>query len=334
MSIDAGSPFFLVGFQRSGTTLLRLMLNAHPDIAIPHDSADLWMRHWYQVGRHHDLRTPEAVRTLIDDLLAEPRIQAWQTPLPMEQLLAAPRPVSFPEVMQRFHRVYALAHGKRYWGDKNTGTLVELDQLNAMFPTCKIIHLVRDGRDCAVSHLGREYVYGYENVLRVAMEWREQVTLCHKMGRMLPPARFLELRYEDLLGEPERVLRTLCAFLGTTFSPLMLDYYRHVDEHVPEDRQSLWPLLRQPPVTANAFKWKSKMSSGDRAVFEREAGSLLREFGYETLPPPVRTGQARELWYLLHSRVKWRLKRRWKRPRSAAPSRPAGFEVAFGARAR
>lgn len=310
MGADPDTPLFLVGFQRSGTTLLRLMLNAHPDFAIPHDSADLWLRYRRQVPRYNHLRAPEDVRTMIDDLLAEPRIQAWQTPLPKERLLAEPPPSSFPGVMARFHQVYAQAHGKRCWGDKNTGTLTELDQLNAMFPSCKIVHLVRDGRDCALSHLSKAYVYGYENVLRVAMEWKEQVALCHKMGAMLPPTRFYELRYEDLVADPERALRALCAFLGTSFSPLLLSYHEHVAQHVPEDRRSLWPLLDQPPVVSNAFKWKSKMDASDRAVFERHAGSLLRELGYETLPPPVRAGRVRELWYVVHSRVAWRLRRR------------------------
>ena len=166
---------------------------------------------------------------------------------------------------------------------------------------------MRDGRDCAQSHRSKHYLYGYENVLRVALEWREQVTLCHKMGAMLPPERFFELRYEDLLAEPTAELSRLCAFLNLPFSPLMLEYPSHVEEHVPQDRRSLWPLLDRPPIAANAFKWKSDMSSGDRAVFERNAGDLLRTFGYETSKVAARQGKLLELWYLLHSKLAWRI---------------------------
>lgn len=313
MTADAGAPFFVVGFQRSGTTVLRLMMNAHPELAIPHDSAELWLRYRRQVPRYNHLRGAEDVRALIDDLLAEPRIQAWQTPLPKERILAEPLPTTFPGVMDRFHRVYAEAHGKQRWGDKNTGTLTELDQLDAMFPSCQIVHLVRDGRDCALSHLGPDYVYGYENVLRVANEWREQVTLCRKMGAMLPPARFHELRYEHLVADPEAALRRVCAFLGVEFSPRVLRYQEDISRHVPDDRRSLWPLLDQPPLASNADKWKTRLSAADRAVFERHAGGLLRDLGYETLTPPVRAGQVRELWYLLHSRIAWRFRRRRRR---------------------
>ena len=298
-------PLFIVGFQRSGTTLLRLMLNAHPEIAIPHDSAELWPTYARLAAtKYGGLSSPDDVRRMIDDLLREPRIHAWQTALPRDALLAAPLPSSFPEVMRRFHTVYARAHGKALWGDKNTGTLVELDRLDAEFPACRIVHLVRDGRDCALSH--RDYLYGYENVLRVALEWREQVMLCHKMGAMLPRERFYELRYEDLLLDPGGELGRLCDFLGVAFSPLMLDYHRHVEDHVPQERRPLWPLLDRPPTAANAFKWKSAMTSRDRAIFERTAGQLLRTFGYET-SESAKEGRFLEIWYFVHSRLAWRL---------------------------
>ena len=301
-------PLFIVGFQRSGTTLLRLMLNAHPEIAIPHDSAELWPTYARLAAtKYCGLRTADDVRRMIDDLLAEPRIRAWEVALPRDALLADALPSSFPEVMQRFHLVYARAQGKMRWGDKNTGTLVELDRLNAEFPRCRIIHFVRDGRDCALSH--QHYMYGYENVLRVALEWREQVTLCHKMGAMLPRERFCELRYEDLLADPKGMLSRLCDLLGVSFSPLMLEYHRNVEDHVPQDRRSLWPLLGRPPLVSNAFKWKHEMSSGDRAIFERTAGELLRTFGYETSETTPKDGRFLELWYLLHSRLAWRLER-------------------------
>jgi hypothetical protein len=329
-------PFFIVGFQRSGTTLLRLMLNAHPQIAVPHDSAELWPTYARLAAtKYGGLSTAGNVRRMIDDLLAEPRIHAWQTELPLEALLAEPLPSSFPEVMQRFHLVYARAHGKVRWGDKNTGTLVDIDRLNAEFPRCRIIHLVRDGRDCALSH--QDYIYGYENVLRVALEWREQVTLCHKMGAMLSHERFYELRYEDLLSDPTGVLTRLCGFLAVSFSPLMLEYHRHVEDHVPQDRRSLWPLLDHPPAVSNAFKWKSAMSSGDRGIFERTAGELLRTFGYETSEAVAKQGRFLELWYLVHSRFAWRLNRLsrfFRRSQTGTAGFSAATDRARGAKMR
>ena len=297
------APFFIVGFQRSGTTMLRMMLNAHPDVAIPHNSGELWPSYW----KKDDGGARDAER-LTQDLLADARIRAWKVQLDPEDLLADSRPVTLADVMRRFHEAYAVAQGKRAWGDKNTGSLVELDRLNRMFPDCRIIHLVRDGRDCALSHGSAEYVYGYENVLRTATEWREQVTLCHKMGAMLPQNRFLEVRYEDLLGDPEGWLRRISGFLGIEYSERMLSYHADVDRFVPLEKRSLWPLLDRPPMAANAYKWKRNMKAVDRAIFERNAGGLLREFGYETSDTVPRRGRVREFLYEVHSRWAWRFK--------------------------
>ncbi len=312
MSDDANSfagPVFVVGFQRSGTTLLRMMLNAHPEIAIPHDSGEFWFDcRDKATTEYRGLRDHAEVRRMVDALLAEPRIKAWQTELPRAQLQADPLPSDYPGVMRRFHEVFAQQQGKRMWGDKNTGTLVALDVLNREFPECRIVHLLRDGRDCALSHMSKEYVYGYENVLRAAIEWREQTTLCRKMGAMLPPSRYLEIRYEDLILTPEPTLRNVCAFLGVPYAPQMLEYHAHVSENVPAEKRGLWPLLDKPPVASNVFKWKTGMTAVDRAVFERNAGVLLNELGYETLAGPNRTGRLRELWYHVHQRIAWRFR--------------------------
>ncbi len=305
---DNDAPFFIVGFQRSGTTMLRLMLNAHPAIAIPHDSGELWHDYRNKAGNYGDLGDHANCTRMIEDLLAEPRIRAWQTALPEGRLFADPLPTNFAGVMKRFHTVFAGQHDKTLWGDKNTGTLVELDKINALFPDSRIIHLIRDGRDCALSHISKEYIYGYENILRVAAEWRDQVTLCRKMGGMLPPRRYLELRYEDLVQETEPQLRRICEFLDVGYSADMLTYHQQVDENVPLEKRGLWPLLDKPPLPTNVYKWKTRMKPVDRAVFERHAGALLREIGYETLPVPIRGGRLQELWYHVHQRIAWRFR--------------------------
>jgi hypothetical protein len=289
--------------------MLRLMLNAHPEIAIPHDSAELWLSYRGRAPSYDNLAARENVERMMEDLLAEPRIKAWKTDLPRDQIFAEPLPDSFPAVMRRFHEVFARAHGKSFWGDKNTGTLVELDKLNEMFPACKIIHIVRDGRDCALSHTGKDYVYGYATIWRAAVEWRDQVTLCKKMGAMLPRERFLELRYEDLILDCTRELDRVCKFLDVAFAPEMLKFYETVDTAVPAERRSLWPMLDKPPQASNVYKWKVEMGESDRAVFERNAGALLGEYGYETLPGTIRRGRLREIWLQIYDRVAWRFAR-------------------------
>lgn len=305
---EQAAPFFIVGFQRSGTTLLRMMLNSHPRVAIPHDSAELWPSYRNRQAAYNMLQTQEDVLRMMNDIHREPRIQAWQTDLPKSELYRTPLPKNYAEIMSRFHEVFMHLQGKDVWGDKNTGTLVEMDDLNFLFPTAKFVHLVRDGRDCALSHTGAVYKYGYANILRVAQEWRDQVGLCGRMGRMLPSWRFMEVRYEDLIRSPKEVLLRICEFLGLEYSDQMLRYHENVEKHIPSEKQSLWPLINRPPDVSNVDRWKTHMSLVDRAIFERTAGELLAVYGYETLQRPIRKGKARQLWYEIHQRVAWRFR--------------------------
>jgi len=307
--------------------MLRLMLNAHSRIAIPHDTGAMWIQHFRDAEAHQAFASAQGSARVVDAVLRDPRLESWGVSLDREVLLEAPAPRDFGQLLERFHAAFAAQHLKPRWGDKNTGTLVELDRINRWFPNCQIVHIVRDGRDCALSHLDQAYAYGYENLLRVAQEWREQVGLCTRTGAMLPPERFLEIRYEDLVTRPEAVLRQVCAFLGEAFEPSMLGYHHAIDGNVPKDRLYLWPKLDRPPDAGNAQKWRRAMSSTDIAVFEGVASDLLRHFGYpvsgSTAGLRVRLMKA---WYRAHSGIAWRIahvKRGWQRMRLERKEREA-----------
>lgn len=308
LEIAQRPPILLLGFQRSGTTLLRVMLNAHPQIGIPHDSGPLWPSYWRECGNLSELSEIQSQQAL-RRLLKEKRIESWDAKLPEEMLLVAPVPRTMAEIMRRVHGAYAFLHGKRYWGDKNTGYVTELAALSEMFPDGRFIHLIRDGRDCAVSHRSRTYVYGYENVLRTAMEWRDQVSMGRKMGRRLPGARYMTIHYEDLVSEPKSVLQNVCRYLGVEFSSSMLNYFGQVERSIPEEKRNLWPLIGRPPQKSNVGKWRRELSSADIAIFERVAGDLLRELGYDLVLGPTRRGVVKELWYRVHTPIHWRLRR-------------------------
>jgi hypothetical protein len=285
-------PFFVVGFQRSGTTLLRLMLDNHPDIAIPLDTVGLWARYETRLPSYGNLATPADRERLVRDLLAEERIRLWEVPLSAEGVLARVRTGTFPDIINAFHEAYAAARGKRVWGDKDPGNMLRIPQLNRWFPGCRIVHLVRDGRDACLSQIKQDF--GFDDLLPCACAWREQVWWVRNLGQVLGD-RFYELRYEDLVTTPEAELRRLCSFLGIDYAPGMLEYHREVERSVPDSKRHIWPLLNQPPRKDNAGRWKEQMSASVRVAFEKRAGDVLRDSGYEVLSGTLRGGQAAEL---------------------------------------
>jgi hypothetical protein len=157
------------------------------------------------------------------------------------------------------------------------------------------VHLVRDGRDAALSFL--ELPEGFSGktwaqprtVAQFAARWRTEILAAQRLGRHAG-GRYLELRYEDLVDEPERWLRRVCEHASLPWEPEMLDHTRPSDTaHMPEHRN-----LAQPP-TPGLRDWRSQMSREDALAFEHVAGDVLQSFGYELLEPggsyPTRQGR-------------------------------------------
>ncbi|MFN0178735.1 MAG: sulfotransferase family protein [Gemmatimonadales bacterium] len=304
-------PFFVVGFQRSGTTLLRVMLNAHPKVAIPLDVTGMWWRFEQQLDRFGDLTQDVARRALVAAVLDEPRIKLWGIPLAVEGVLRHWTAPGYPGAIAAFYLEYAAHYGKTTWGDKDPGNTKRIDVLDRWFPGCRLIHIVRDGRGACLSHLSQSF--GHDDLMACAEAWREEVWWVRRMGHLLGASRYHELKYEDLVTNPREVLGAVCGFLGIDYSEQMLSYPESIDESVPAEKRHIWPLIGQSPQAKNALKWREEMPAGVQVCFEKRAGEALVEFGYPTSSRPWSGQYATELGFLvgrLVRAVRARLRRR------------------------
>lgn len=278
----ASSPVVLLGVSRSGTTLLKEMLDHHSELAIPSESyfiSQLWDRH----GASPD---PEQFESDIGRL---PRVREWGvTPADVRERL--PAQPTFAEAIQAVYRAYADRRGKRRFGDKTPAYMQRLDVLERAFPGALYLHLLRDGRDAALSFVAmrRRPRFNWarpRGVGAFAAQWRREVDGARRFGREQAAGRYRELRYEDLIAEPQASLREACEFLGLEFEPAMLDYRRSEAQLVDH------PRLAEPP-TPGARRWRDQMAPGEAERFEAIAGELLAELGYERAYPeptiPVR----------------------------------------------
>jgi hypothetical protein len=266
-------PVLVLGVSRSGTTLLRVVLDRSPGIAIPEESRFiplLWRRHRGRID-------PERFR---DDLARLPALRRWG--LDPEAVVIAPGS-STAEAIAAVFEAYAAQHGKPRWGDKSPMYMRHLTLLERLFPAAHYVHLIRDGRDVAVSFLAmpegtytRTWAYP-STPARFACQWRTEVEAGRALGARVGPARYLEVRYEELVAEPEHVVRSICGFAGLAFESAMLDYPGAVDVSAKPHHQG----LRAPP-TVGRRDWRRELSQEDARAFEAVAGDLLAELGYET----------------------------------------------------
>jgi hypothetical protein len=283
-------PLLLLGVSRSGTTLLRVILDRSPGIAIPDESFFVPLL----ARRHRGVVDSER---FLDDLSRLTVLAEWG--LRPDDVAALLRPgMATGEAIAAIYDAYALKAGKPRWGDKTPMYMRHLTLLERLFPDAQYVHLVRDGRDAAASFLRmpagtytRTWVHP-ENAAEFACLWRVEVEAARALGRRVGPGRYHEARYEVLVSDPEATVRAICAFAGLPFETGMLDYVGEVDVSAKPHQQR----LLQPP-TLGVRDWRSELSAADARAFERVAGTLLAELGYEVLGKPEARPRARVAWY-------------------------------------
>jgi hypothetical protein len=297
--MNAG-PIFVVGSPRSGTTMLRDLLRSHSRLTFPPESGVLALL--YRL--HGDPTSDRAARRLAADLLGSAWIAAWWkldlTPADLEHHR------SFGGLASELYAAWARREGKPRWGDKTPLYVTELATILRIFPSARIVHIIRDGRDVACSL--RRQLWGPTNPYTAALLWRRAVVAGRAAGELLGPSVYRELRYEALVARPEPELRALCSFLGERFEPSLL----RLDRILPPPGRSLgWPPHQAEAIDPTAAGiWRTAMPPDDRAVFEAVAGDVLASLGYPVGGRIRHPGRVERL--LCHGRdalsfVHWRL---------------------------
>jgi hypothetical protein len=272
-------PFpFVVGVNRSGTTLLRTMLDRHPRLAVPPEShflTLLWKwRKRYITKAGFDL---DRLRT---DLMTLRRFRDWGLdPRWVRERLRGVERIDYPGAMRRIFSLYAEAHGKDRYGDKTPAYLLHMRLLSDIFPESRFVHLIRDGRDVSLSIIDSLPGSGIHRPWQAAGYWAYRIRKGQESGRALGAGRYLEIRYEDLVEDPEAVLRAVCLFLELDYSPQMLEGFQGAAERLPIDQRSRHRHVVRPP-TKGIRDWRRDMDEWDVRYVECIAGRQLSELGY------------------------------------------------------
>jgi hypothetical protein len=273
---DFTGPVFVVGMPRSGTKVLRDLLRGHPRIRIPPSETNLlpiWAANWHRFGDLSD-RTQfarfyrRAIRAPYF-LLMEKHTSG---PIPEEVWYRGCRGFGPGDVFEALlrHDVGAAPESDVVWGDKSPMYTEHIDLLGRLYPQARFIHIVRDGRDCCLS----AHNAWKQNMVRCAQKWARGVTKARSEGRRIPE-RYLEVRYEDLLANPEMELRRCCSFLDVEYDPSMV-HLRFSTEFRGAAKEA------RAIVSTNVRKFEHLLDERTRRRIEETAGATLRAFGYDT----------------------------------------------------
>jgi Sulfotransferase family len=298
MAAGASDPFFIVGNDRSGTTMLRLILDRGPDVAIPPESMFL-TDFALEGGAPADAAAAER---LMEQVWNHPKVQLWQLPG------AAPRVPdglsaadAYRWIAEAPYKAYAARHGKPRWGDKTPHYVHHVDQLLTVWPRARFVVLVRDGRDVALSL--RRMPFGPNNAWAAAQWWARGVRAGERAQREHPDA-VLTLRYEDLARAPEREVLRVCEHLGLTYTAEMLAIERADRSKIVPEQASWFPTLFDGINTRAVERWQREMPRRDQRVFAAFAGPELARLGYHVdAGPAAEPSPLRQRWFHFHNEL-------------------------------
>ena len=278
---------FICGATRSGTTLLRLMLDSHPELAIPgetHFIVPMIKASWRRA------RPADELATLIVDS------DRWgDFHLDEDELrgrLHGLDPLNCADAVREFFRLYASKQGKERWGDKTPGYVRSMRLVQKVLPEARFVHIIRDGRDVALSLVPRSW--GPSTFAEAADNWRRRIEVARRQQPHLD--HYIEVHYEDLITDTEGVLRRVAEFIELEFDPVMLRYHERAGERLAEKARDLekpWgtisaasrieshALAERPPQADRVARWRTEMSDADRLAYEAIAGEALVATGYE-----------------------------------------------------
>jgi hypothetical protein len=282
---------FIVGVGRSGTTMLRLMLDSHPQLTIPPET------HF----------VPDLIDAIEDGADPERAVEVMQSvrqwgdlhiePAEAIERFRALDDFNAGDALRAFYAIYAERQGKPRWGEKTPAYVRNMRKIEKALPEARFIHVIRDGRDVALSRWKRTLGDGEKAPAgQVAEGWQRRIRRAQKQGRRLE--HYLELRYEDLVTDTEPNLRRIAEFLELEWDPVMLTFYERAADRMSEmardlpavegkptrpgdERMQAHAMTQKPPDPSAMYRWKERMSPEDVAAFDAAAGELLSELGYE-----------------------------------------------------
>jgi len=277
------APFFIVGSGRCGSTLLRAILEAHPDVHIPPENPlGTVIRDYRRFSR---LPWNALLRVVLGAFEFRPWWDEFDLSLrPLFQQLDALPPASrhLAGILDALYRAHAHAHKPTAtrWGDKTPGNTFSLNAITGVFPDLKTVHLVRDGRD-VVESFARSAPQ--QPLAESARHWLHAVAAARAFG-VSHPAQYLEVHYEDLVRDPRTTVGKVATFLGVGFDERMLRHHEADSPLSDLDGRAYHERVREPINAAAVGRWRSTFDPAHAAELERLLGPTLASLGYGEKP--------------------------------------------------
>jgi hypothetical protein len=283
----------IIGTQRSGSNLLRLMLNQLPEIVAPHPPHIL-QNFLPIVDNYGDLNIDDNHKQLIEDIcrFVELNPVPWTgVDLIRDDIFSCSKKRSVYEIFKLIYEAYAKSKNGSIWCCKSMTNInytneLEKSQFNPFY-----IYLYRDGRDVALSF--KNAIVGEKHIFHLARKWKSDQEKSLNFLESIDDSRKYKLSYEELIKTPDKYLKQICNKLNINFDPIMLTYYDSDESRVTATSGEMWVNLQKPIIKSNTKKYRKGLSVEEIKLFESVAKDTLKKLGY--LPDYCKNGHSHEI---------------------------------------
>ncbi len=271
----------IIGTQRSGSNLLRLMLNQLEEVCAPHPPhiLDVFTPHLNNYG---NLQDESCFRELTEDVcqLIESNPVPWKgIELDRDHIRSKCKLNSLLELFRVIYELKTESQEKSIWCCKSMANFSYFNLLEASEIKSFYLHLVRDGRDVASSF--KKAVVGEKHSYHLAKQWHRDQSMSDKIIETVEPSRGLRIRYEDLITSPIDTIERICKWLNIKFDVSVLKYYESEESFITAEGGEMWSNLKKPILRENCQKYQSELTSDEVRLFEHLAGDTLRNYQYQ-----------------------------------------------------
>ncbi len=299
-------PIIMIGAERSGTTLVMAMLGCHPRIAVP-EVVWYYSRFRPYLYTYGDLNNDENFRTLAEEMVFGLKTPFWGMKVNprtiVDEIISEVKERSFAGIYCAMHERFAREAGnKPRWGEKTPYNLFFVKEILEDFPNAQFIFITRDGRDASADYL--ESAFGPTNIFCAAQVWKMCQNAVKPWRGKLDSSQWMDVKYETLVKEPEKVLKQICDFLGEKYDPAMLEFYKTDLAKARGATKDHKPLGH---ATSDKYIgiYKNLLSLKEQRIFTTVAGKELVEAGYEVDVEPIEISkEEEELFRELDGRIR------------------------------
>jgi hypothetical protein len=282
------NPIFVIGAERSGTTLVMVMLGCHPRIAVP-EVAWYYPRFRPYLYTYGDLTSDENFRTLAEEMIFGLKTPFWGMKVSpttiLDEIIAEVRERSFAGIYCAMLERYAREVGnKPRWGEKTPYNLFFVKEILEDFPNAQFIFITRDGRDASAEYL--QSAFGSNNIFCAAELWKLGQNVVKPWRKKLSSLQWMDVKYETLARQPEATLKEICSFLGEHYTPKLLEFYK---TEIAKTRGTLrdHKPLGHPISDRYIGIYKELLSLHEQRIFATVAGRELAEADYLVDVDPI-----------------------------------------------